>query len=45
MIDPLDDPHEGMKRCDYCEGFFLPEDMDGDHCVECAGDLFGDDDG
>lgn len=41
MIDPFDDPHDGLVRCDYCGGQFLREDMDGDHCVECAGDLFG----
>lgn len=41
MIDQFDDPHDGLVRCDYCGGQFLREDMDGDHCVARAGDLFG----
>lgn len=33
-----------MRTCDNCGGEFLPEDMDGDHCRECAEELFGDED-
>lgn len=43
VSDPFDDPVEGLVRCDCCGGKFLREDMDGDHCLECAGDLFGSD--
>lgn len=32
----------GMVMCDNCGGDFLPEDMDGDHCGECAAEIFGD---
>lgn len=35
-LDPLD----GMGICECCEGSFLPEDMDGEHCAECASSLF-----
>lgn len=27
--------------CAFCEGDFLPEDMDGEHCRDCADALFG----
>ena len=33
---------EGMIICDNCGGEFFPEDMDGDHCLDCAEELFGD---
>ncbi len=39
---PLDDPLDHMRTCDHCEGAFLPDDMDGDHCRECSDMLFGD---
>lgn len=32
-----------LISCAHCEGLFLPEDMDGEHCRECAGELFGND--
>lgn len=34
---------DGTRTCDYCGGEFLPEDMDGDHCFDCADELFGED--
>lgn len=39
MSEPFD-PIEDMKTCDFCEGSFLPDDMDGDHCLACADELF-----
>ncbi|MDQ2878539.1 MAG: hypothetical protein M3R41_05645 [Pseudomonadota bacterium] len=33
---------DGMVTCDYCEGRFDRSDMDGDHCLDCAEELFGD---
>ncbi len=41
LADASDD---GMVVCDFCEGRFDPNDMDGDHCRACAADLFGDED-
>lgn len=38
-----DETPEGMVRCEWCLGDFLPEDMDGDHCFDCAQEIFGDD--
>lgn len=35
------DDDEGLIGCDNCGGLFLPEDMDGDHCAECAEQIFG----
>jgi hypothetical protein len=31
-----------LVECAYCLGAFLPEDMDGEHCRECAAELFND---
>ena len=28
--------------CAHCEGEFLPEDMDLEHCHDCSEELFGD---
>lgn len=28
-----------MDTCDWCGGYFLPEDMSGEHCRECAANL------
>lgn len=33
---------DGMQECANCEGLFLPEDMNGEHCRECADEIFGD---
>lgn len=30
------------RECDYCGGTFPPCEMDGDHCHDCAAELFGD---
>lgn len=37
-----DDVPEGMVVCEFCEGVFLPEDMEGEHCRDCVVELFGD---
>ena len=34
------EPDANMRTCEWCEGQFLPEDMDGEHCRSCAADLF-----
>lgn len=34
------DHNEALKHCEWCEGFFLPDDMDGEHCRGCADDPF-----
>lgn len=39
MLDP-----DGMNHCEWCEGMFVPDDMDGEHCRGCAEELFGPDD-
>lgn len=31
-----------LVECANCGGAFLPEDMDGEHCRECAAELFDD---
>ncbi len=38
MIDMPDyiDPHEGLVECGWCEGMFVPDDMTGEHCRDCA---------
>src|SRR3546814_16935706 len=36
-----DDPFDALIECANCGGDFLPEDMDGEHCCECAEELFG----
>lgn len=33
---------EDLVECAHCQGMFLPEDMDGEHCRDCAEALFGD---
>lgn len=33
---------DGLVECAHCEGLFLPEDMNGEHCADCAAELFGD---
>lgn len=38
-----DDSDDGMVECANCEGMFMLEDMDADHCRECAAEIFGDD--
>lgn len=38
-----DGPFDGLVECQNCNGHFLPDDMIGEHCRECAADLFGDD--
>lgn len=38
----MDDEDDGTVECAFCGGAFLPDDMDGEHCRECAGELFGD---
>jgi hypothetical protein len=30
-----------LVSCANCGGDFLPDDMDGEHCLECADELFG----
>lgn len=32
-----------LTACAHCEGLFLREDMDGEHCRECVCELFGND--
>ena len=39
---PPDPERQGMRSCDWCGGDFLPGDMDGDHCRECAAEIFED---
>jgi hypothetical protein len=34
---------DDLIECAHCEGLFLSEDMNGEHCRECASELFGDD--
>lgn len=34
---------DDLVECAFCEGLFLPDDMNGEHCRECASELFGDD--
>jgi hypothetical protein len=34
---------EGLNACVWCEGMFVPSDMEGEHCRQCAAELFGDD--
>lgn len=36
-----DDPFDAFVECAYCGGDFLPDDMEGEHCRECADELFG----
>lgn len=40
--DTPDFAADGMVQCENCKGWFFAEDMDGDHCHECVGQLFGD---
>lgn len=39
----MDDDDDGLIYCENCSGRFLPDDMDGEHCLECAWELFGND--
>jgi len=34
--------HPDLRSCEWCGGEFLPEDMDGEHCLSCAEDIFSD---
>lgn len=34
---------EEFETCEWCGGKFVPEDMDGEHCIDCAVALFEDD--
>lgn len=38
-----DNIYDGMVQCAWCEGWFLPDDMDGEHCRECTHEIFSDD--
>lgn len=38
-----DDPFDALIECVSCGGDFLSEDMEGEHCRDCAEELFGDD--
>ena len=38
-----DDPLDGLVECQNCGGHFLPGDMNGEHCRECASEIFADD--
>ncbi len=40
-----DDPDEGLLECEWCHGKFDSADMDGEHCRDCAHELFHADDG
>lgn len=42
LADARDD---GLVACDHCDGRFDRSDMQGDHCHDCAEELFGDDEG
>lgn len=37
------DDRDGLMVCVWCEGEFVPCDMDGEHCHECADKLFNGD--
>lgn len=39
MIEPHEEA-EQARICEWCDGSFLPDDMDGEHCGGCAADLF-----
>lgn len=34
---------DDLLVCAYCDGLFLPGDMDGEHCGACVLELFGND--
>jgi len=36
-----DQGDDDCLTCEHCQGRFLPEDMDGEHCRECAAEIFG----
>jgi hypothetical protein len=36
-----DQANDGCLTCEHCRAV-LPDDMDGEHCLECAGEIFGD---
>jgi hypothetical protein len=42
MSEPetFDPERAGVSTCEWCGGDFLPEDMDGEHCRECAHEIF-----
>jgi len=43
-MDPdFHDTDDGFDACAWCGGDFVPDDMDGEHCRQCAADLFGED--
>lgn len=44
MGNDENDPEFDLVECAHCAGLFLREDMDGEHCRECADEIFGDDD-
>jgi hypothetical protein len=37
-----DDPFDAFIDCACCGLDFMPGDMDGEHCRDCADELFGD---
>lgn len=44
MTEMPDDREDvGLNECAHCEGMFVPDDMEGDHCRQCTAELFGDD--
>ena len=42
-LPPMDLEDDDLCACQWCDGKFLLEDMDGEHCRECAQEIFGDD--
>jgi hypothetical protein len=40
MSEEPEAPNEDMRRCEWCEGEFLPEDMAGEHYRGCGDELF-----
>lgn len=40
---PDDDNDDGMVECENCSGRFDTSDMDGEHCRECAAEIFDQD--
>lgn len=38
-MEPDDD---GLFTCEWCEGKFVAEDMEGDHCSDCSSQIFDD---
>jgi len=38
-LPPLDLEDDALSTCQWCDGKFLQEDMDGEHCRECAQEI------